>query len=293
MLGRAHAVLAGGSENMSGAPMVIDGVTARFSPPALGKGLQAHDALWAGLTDSLQKTPMGITAEKLGGQYSITREQCDQFALRSQNLYQKAAEAGVFTAEIAPYELKGKKGVETMAADEAPRFNCKIEDLTKLKSVFVENGLVTAGSASGITDGAAALVVASEELCKADGLKPLARLVSWARTGCDPTVMGIGPVEAIRKALHASGLKLADMDIVEINEAFAAQYLACEKELGLDRNKCNLNGGAISVGHPLGASGARILTHLTHELIRKQKRYAVGAACIGGGQGIAVILERA
>jgi len=292
MLGRAHAVLAGGSENMSGAPMVIDGVTARFSPPPLGKGLQAHDSLWAGLTDSLQKTPMGITAEKLGGQYGITREQCDQFALRSQNLYQKAAEAGVFKAEIAPYELKGKKGVETMATDEAPRFNCKIEDLTKLKSVFVENGLVTAGSASGITDGAAALVVASEELCKSDGLKPLARVVSWARTGCDPTIMGIGPVEAIRKALHASGLRLADMDIVEINEAFAAQYLACEKELGLDRDKCNLNGGAISVGHPLGASGARILAHLTHELTRTQKRYAVGAACIGGGQGIAVILER-
>ncbi len=292
-LGRAQAVLAGGSENMSACPMVIDGVTARWTPPALGKGLQAHDALWAGLTDALAKTPMGITAEKLGGQYGITREQCDQFALRSQNLYQKAAEAGVFKAEIAPMDLKGKKGVETMSTDEGPRFGCKIEDLTKLKSVFVENGMVTAGSASGITDGAAALVVASQELCKAENLKPLARVVGWARTGCDPSIMGIGPVDAIRSALKATGLKLTDMDIVEINEAFAAQFLACEKELGLDRAKSNPNGGAISVGHPLGASGARILAHLTHELIRTNKRYAVGAACIGGGQGIAVILQNA
>ncbi len=290
-LGRANAVLAGGSENMSAAPMVIDGVTARWSPPPLGKGLQAADSLWAGLTDSLYKTPMGITAEKLGAQYDITREQCDAFALRSQNLYQKAFEAGIFKSEIASMEVKGKKGMIEVSVDEGPRLNCELGHLTKLKSVFKENGIVTAGSASGITDGAAALVVASEELCKSENLQPLVRVVGWARTGCDPSIMGIGPVDAIRNALNATNLSLADMDIVEINEAFAAQYLACEKELGLDPEKCNLNGGAISIGHPLGASGSRILTHLTHELKRTGKKYGVGAACIGGGQGIAVILE--
>jgi len=290
-LGRANAVLTGGAENMSAAPMVIDGVSARFQPPPLGVGIQAKDALWAGLTDSLYKTPMGITAEKLGAQYGITREQCDTFALRSQNLYQKAFEAGRFESEIAPMEVKGKKGKVTVSNDEAPRLNCKLENLTKLKSVFKEDGIVTAGSASGITDGAASLVVASEELCKSEGLKPLTRLVGWARTGCDPSIMGIGPVDAVRAALDATGLSLQQMDIVEINEAFAAQYLACEKELGFDPEIANLNGGAISIGHPLGASGSRILTHLTHELVRTNKKYAVGAACIGGGQGIAVILE--
>lgn len=293
MLGRANAVLAGGAENMSAAPMVLDGVTSRFSPPPLGKGLQAHDSLWAGLTDSLYKTPMGITAEKLGEKYGITREECDQFALRSQNLYQEALEQDRFASEIEPMEVKAKKGKMVVKDDEGPRLNCKIEHLTKLKSVFKEDGLVTAGSASGITDGAASLVIASEEACKEQHLQPLARVVGWARTGCDPSIMGIGPVDAIRNALSATGLTLADMDIVEINEAFAAQYLACEKELGVDRSKANLNGGAISIGHPLGASGARILTHLTHELVRTNQRYAIGSACIGGGQGIAVILERA
>jgi acetyl-CoA acyltransferase 2 len=291
--GRASVILAGGTENMSSAPMVIDGVTARFSPPPLGKGLKANDALWAGLTDSLSGTPMGITAENLGTKYGITRDQCDEYALRSQNLCQKAAEAGIFSTEIAPIKIKGKKGKFTnVDFDEAPRKGAKIEDFAKLKSVFVENGLVTAGSASGITDGAAALVVASEEVCKADNLTPLSRVVAFARTGCEPGLMGIGPVEAIRNTLKVANLTLQAVDIVEINEAFAAQYLACEKELGLDREKTNLNGGAISLGHPLGASGARILTHLTHELHRTNKKYAIGAACIGGGQGIAVLLEK-
>jgi acetyl-CoA acyltransferase 2 len=291
MLGRAQNVLAGGAENMSAAPMVIDGVTARFSGVPLGVGLQAKDALWAGLTDSLYKTPMGITAEKLGAQYGITREDCDNFGLRSQHLYQACHERDGFASEIEPMEVKGKKGMVTIKDDEGPRLNSKIENFTKLKSVFKEDGIVTAATASGITDGAASLVVASEESVKENGLTPLARIVGWARTGCDPSIMGIGPVDAIRNALTATGLTLADMDIVEINEAFAAQYLACEKELGYDPSKANLNGGAISIGHPLGASGARILTHLTHELNRTNQKYAVGAACIGGGQGIAVILE--
>lgn len=291
ILGRAQAVLAGGAENMSAAPMVIDGVSSRFQPPPLGVGIQAKDSLWAGLTDSLYKTPMGITAEKLGAQYGVTREDCDAFALRSQNLYQKAFEEGRFASEIEPMEVKGKKGKVTVTNDEGPRLDCKLEHLTKLKSVFQENGIVTAGSASGITDGAASLIVASEELCQQEGLKPLTRVVGWARTGCDPSIMGIGPVDAVRSALQATGLSMQDMDIIEINEAFAAQFLACQRELDFDMDIANVNGGAISIGHPLGASGARILTHLTHELTRTGKKYGVGAACIGGGQGIAVILE--
>lgn len=294
LLGRSKITSCGGTENMSAAPMVLDGLTSRWTPPPLGKGLVASDALWAGLTDSLSKMPMGMTAEKLGEKYGITREQCDEFSLRSQHLYQKAAEAGIFKAEIEPMTVKGKKGPEIVAADEHPRANAVLADLQKLKPVFKpDGGLVTAGSASGISDGAATLIVASEDSLKQHNLKPLSRVVAWSRVGCDPSIMGIGPVEAIREALRVSHLKLADMDLVEINEAFAAQFLSCEKELGLDRSKCNLNGGAIAVGHPLGASGARILTHLTHELIRTNKRYAIGAACIGGGQGIAVILERA
>ena len=291
-IGRSKVVLAGGSENMSAAPMVIDGITARWSPPALGKGLQATDSLWSGLTDSLYKTPMGITAEKLGEKYGITRAECDEFATRSQNLSEKATVAGVLLKEIEPIEVKGRKGkIDVISTDEAIRNGCQLGDLTKLKSVFKEDGLVTAGSASGITDGAASLVIAGDEAIQENGLKPLARIVSWARVGCDPSIMGIGPVDSIRNALKAANLTLQDMDLVEINEAFAAQFLACAKELGLDMDKCNLNGGAISLGHPLGASGARILTHLTHELGRTGSRYGIGSACIGGGQGIAGVRE--
>lgn len=277
---------------MSQAPMVIDGISARFGA-ALGKGLKAEDSLWAGLTDTYAGLPMGMTAEKLGAKYNITRDQCDEYGLRSQQLYQKANAAGIFKAEISPIEIKGKKGVETISSDENPRANAAIGDMQKLKPVFKEGGLVTAGSASGISDGAASLLVASESAVKEQGLQPLSRIVAYSRVGCDPSIMGIGPVEAIREALKAAGLTLKDMDIVEINEAFAAQYLSCEKELGLDREKTNVNGGAIAIGHPLGASGGRILAHLTHELIRTGKKYAIGAACIGGGQGIAVILENA
>lgn len=290
--GRSSITLCGGSENMSQAPMVIDGLTARWGA-ALGKGMKAEDSLWAGLTDSYVKLPMGLTAEKLGAMYGITRDQCDQFGLRSQHLYQEAHKKGVFAAEIVEVEVKGRKGPEKVSADEHPRANASIADLQKLKPVFKEDGLVTAGSASGICDGAGSLVVVGEEAARSNNLKPLSRVVAWARSGCDPSIMGIGPVEAIRRSLKAANLQLKDIDLIEINEAFAAQYLACEKELGLDPSKCNTNGGAIAVGHPLAASGSRILAHLTHELIRTGKKYAVGAACIGGGQGIAVILENA
>ena len=292
ILGRASVALCAGTENMSQSPMVIDGISARFGA-ALGKGMKAEDSLWAGLTDTYAGLSMGMTAEKLGAKYGITREDCDAYGLRSQMLCQKANDAGIFKAEIFPVEVKGRKGMESVSADENPRANSSIADLQKLKPVFKEGGIVTAGTASGICDGAASIIVASEGAVKEHGLTPLARVVSWSRVGCDPSTMGIGPVEAIRVALKASGLTLADMDIIEINEAFAAQYLSCEKELGLDREKTNVNGGAIAIGHPLGASGGRILAHLSHELIRTGKKYAVGAACIGGGQGIAVILENA
>jgi acetyl-CoA acyltransferase 2 len=222
-LGDSQVVLASGTENMSQAPMVLDGLSTRFGT-ALGKGIKAEDSLWAGLTDTYAGLPMGLTAEKLGEKYGITRAQVDEYGLRSQNLWQKAHEAGVFNGEIAPVEVKGKKGKESMTADEHPRLNSTIADLQKLKPVFKpENGLVTAGTASGICDGAASLVVASEAAVKARGLTPLVRVVSWARTGCDPSIMGIGPVEAIKQALKTAGLSLNDMDLVEVNEAFAAQ----------------------------------------------------------------------
>jgi len=275
---------------MSQAPMAIDGLTARWGA-ALGKGMKAEDTLWAGLTDSYIKTPMGITAEKLGEQYGVTREQCDEYGLRSQHAYQAAAAAGIFHDEIAPVVLGGRKP-ETVSADEHPRKDATLASLQKLKPVFKDNGIVTAGTASGICDGAASIILADDAAVAKHNLTPLVKVVAWSRVGCDPSIMGIGPVEAIQNILKVTNLTIDQIDLVEINEAFAAQYLACEKALNLDRNKANVNGGAIAMGHPLGASGARITTHLTHALIRTQKKYAIGAACIGGGQGIAVLLER-
>jgi acetyl-CoA acyltransferase 2 len=292
-LKRGHVMLTGGTENMSQCPMVIDGISARFGT-ALGKGLKAEDSLWNSLTDAYGGVSMGITAENLADKFEITRAECDAYALRSQQLYAEAHLSGLYSAEISPVTVKSRKGEEVVAADEHPRGDTTIEKLQRLRPVFrPEGGRVTAASASGICDGSASLVVASEAACQEHGLQPLARLVSWARTGCDPSIMGIGPVDAITAALSAASLSLADVELVEINEAFAAQYLACEKALGLDRDRSNLQGGALAVGHPLAASGARILTHLTHELARTGKRYAIGAACIGGGQGIAVLLENA
>lgn len=293
--GKSKLNLCGGTENMSQAPMVIDGLSARFGT-ALGKGLQAQDSLWAGLTDSNAGIPMGITAENLAEKYNISRDDCDNYALRSQQTWQKAHESGVFKNEIAPIDIKSRKGVKTIDTDEHPRLNSTIKDLQKLPTVFKKDGgVVTAGSASGICDGAASLVLAGDDAVKDHNLTPLARVVAWSRVGCEPTIMGIGPVPAIQQVLNVSNLTLNDIDIIEINEAFAAQYIACEKELGLDREKVNRNGGAIALGHPLGASGARILTHLTHELQNSNNgasKYAIGAACIGGGQGIAVLLEK-
>ncbi|KAI8579010.1 hypothetical protein K450DRAFT_244546 [Umbelopsis ramanniana AG] len=293
LLGESEIVLAGGAENMSKAPYVVDGDKTRWGT-RYGVDLKMEDSLSAVLVDQYPSpTPMGITSENLASKYNITREQCDEFALLSQQRYAKAASQGIFEREIIPVEVKGKKGPETVSVDEHPRPQSTAESLAKLKPVFKrDGGVTTAGNASGINDGAAAIIVASEEAVNKYGLTPLARIVSWQSSGVDPSIMGIGPVPAIQGALKRANLGLDQMDLIEVNEAFAAQYLAVEKELGLDRSKTNRNGGAIAIGHPLGASGARILTHLTHELHRTNSKLAVGSACIGGGQGIAVVLER-
>ncbi|HEV8612930.1 MAG TPA: acetyl-CoA C-acyltransferase, partial [Gemmatimonadales bacterium] len=237
--------------------------------------------------------PMGITAENLALKYGISRADVDAYALRSQQGAKAAWEAGWMQAELCPVPLRNRKSkaAELWAADEHMRPEATAEGLAKLVPVFKPDGVVTAGNASGISDGAAACVVASAEFAKERGLRPVGRLVAWGVGGVDPTIMGIGPVPAARQALERAGLNLAQMDRVEVNEAFAAQYLAVEKELNLDRAKTNVEGGAVALGHPLGASGARITVHLLHTLRRIGKRYGLGSACIGGGQGIAVIVE--
>ncbi|XP_052802310.1 3-ketoacyl-CoA thiolase, mitochondrial-like [Mya arenaria] len=288
-LGESQIALVGGTESMSQAPYAVRNI--RFGT-RLGMDLQLEDLLWAGLTDSYTKMPMAITAENLAEQYNISREDCDVFALSSQQRWGTANAAGVFKAEIAPIELKGKKGPESFEVDEHPRPQTTMEGLKKLPAIFKKGGVVNAGNASGVCDGAAALVLATEAAVKQHNLAPLARLVSYGIAGCDPKIMGIGPVPASKAALKAAGKDLKDMDICEVNEAFAAQYLSVEKELGLDRAITNMNGGAIALGHPLAASGARITGHLAHELHRQNKKFALGSACIGGGQGITVILEK-
>lgn len=289
LLGETDAVLVGGTENMTQAPHVLRGGREGF---AFGKAPAMEDSLWSALTDSYSNTPMAVTAENLATKYGISRADSDEYALTSQKRWAAANEAGHFKNEIAPIELTSKKGTVTFAVDEHARPQTTIEALAKLSPVFKKDGVVTAGNASGICDGAAMLVLTTEEFAKANGLAPLARLVQWGVAGVEPTLMGIGPAPAIQSALKRADLKLSDMDLVEVNEAFAPQYLAVEKELGLDRAKTNVNGGAIALGHPLGASGARITTHLVYELARRGGKYAVGSACIGGGQGLAVLLER-
>jgi len=289
LLGDAHAVLVGGTENMSQAPHVVRGARDGF---AFGKAPALEDSLWSALTDSYCNLPMAVTAENLAVKYGISRDACDEYALTSQQRWAAANEAGRFKNEIAPIEIKQKKATVTFEVDEHPRPQTTREVLAKLPPVFKKDGVVTAGNASGICDGASVLVLTTEEFAQQKGLAPLARLLGWGVAGVDPQIMGIGPAPAIQSALARTDLKLSDLDLVEVNEAFAPQYLAVEKELGLDRAKTNVDGGAIALGHPLGASGARITTHLVYELARRQARFAAGSACIGGGQGMAVILER-
>jgi len=286
--GQAEVVLAGGTESMSQAPLVLRGTRWGYT---FGKPPPVEDMLWSALTDALAGMPMAMTAEKLAEQYAITQDEVDAYAVSSQRRWAAAQEAGRFTEELAPIEVKGRKGPVLFDRDEHPRPDTTVESLKKLPKVFKKDGVIHAGAASGIADGAAMLVLASRDYAEKKGLKPLARLVNWGHAGVDPSVMGIGPVPAVRNALARAQAKLADLDLFEVNEAFAPQYLAVEKELGLPRDRTNVDGGAIALGHPLGASGARITAHLVYELRRRGAKSAVGSACIGGGQGIAVIVE--
>lgn len=287
----SSVVLVGGTENMTQAPFAARGL--RFGNPKFGENIKLEDTLWQALTDSYPGLPMAITAENLAEKYSISRQECDEFALRSQKRWNEADQSNAFQDELAPIELQTKKGTELFTKDEHPRPNSTIEALAKLSPVFKKGGTVTAGNASGICDGAASLIIASEDAVKKHKLTPLARLVTWSVIGVDPSIMGIGPAPAIRNVLARTKLTMDKIDLIEINEAFAAQSLAVLKELGnVDTNKVNVCGGAIALGHPLAASGARITTHLVHQLHKKNLKYAIGSACIGGGQGIAVVLER-
>lgn len=288
-LGEASTALVGGMESMSQAPHVVRGARSGF---ALGQG-KLEDSLMVALLDTYCNTPMAGTAENLARKFEISREEQDAYALRSQQEAKRAKEACYLSAEIVPVEVKTRKGSVMVDHDDHLRPDTTLEGLAKLKPAFAKDGLVTAGNASGIVDGAAALVIANEEFVKNRNLKPMGRIVSWAYAGVEPEIMGIGPVPATRKALELAGLKLSDIDLVEVNEAFAAQYLAVEKELGLDRSRTNVNGGAIALGHPLGATGTRLVLTVLHELHRRGGRYGLATACIGGGQGIAMIVERA
>ena len=287
-LGEAEMVLAGGVENMTQAPHVIRGLRSGLK---LNQG-KLEDYLYEALLDPYCGLFMAQTAEKCAAKYSISRDEQDAYALRSQQAAAKAWADGLFKDEVAPVELKTRRGVTVVDTDDHLRPDTTIEGLAKLPAAFSKDGTVTAGNASGIVDGGAAIILASGDAVKAKELKPLSRLVAWAAVGVDPSYMGMGPAPATRIALKRAGLTLDQIDLIEVNEAFAGQYLAVEKELGLDRSKTNVNGGAIALGHPLGMTGTRLLLTLTLELGRRGKRYGLATACIGGGQGIAAIIER-
>jgi acetyl-CoA acetyltransferase family protein len=290
VLGESVVVLAGGTESMSQAPHVVRG--ARWGL-RLGPTPPLEDSLWEALRDPSCGLSMAETAENLAAKYRISRVAVDCYAARSQACAAAAWDAGAFADEVVPVPIPNRKTRqnEDWAADEHMRPGTTPDALAKLPPYFKKDGVVTAGNASGICDGAAALVLASGKFAAERGLRPIGRLLAWASAGVDPSIMGIGPAPASRKALARAGLKLEEMDLVEVNEAFAAQYLAVEQELGLDRECTNVDGGAIAIGHPLGASGARITLHLLHALRRRGGRYGLGSACIGGGQGAAVIVE--
>ena len=287
-LGEATTALAGGTENMSQAPYVLYGARQGFR---FGQAPEMKDSLFASLYDPYADSYMAQTAERIGKRLGITREEQDAYALRSHQLGAAAVEEGRFAEEIAPVVIPGRRGDLVVDTDDHVKPDTTIEGLARLRAAFGKEGTVTAGNASGIVDGAAAVVVTTAERAQADGLDTLAIVRGWSAVGVDPKEMGIGPVPAIQRVMEQAGMDLSQVDRVEINEAFSAQYLGCEKELGLDRDRCNVNGGAISLGHPLGATGTRIVLTLALELRRCGGRFGVASACIGGGQGIAILIE--
>jgi acetyl-CoA C-acetyltransferase len=287
-LGEAKVIVAGGSESMSLAPQVLKGT--RFGSP--NKAPVVEDMLWGVLVDKYVGCGMGMTAENLSEKYNISREEQDEFAIESQKKATEARDSGRFAEEITPIVIKDRKGKEiVIKVDEHIKDGVSKEGLAKLKPAFKKEGTVTPGNASGINDGAAAVILASEDYVQEHNVKPLAKIISWGVAGVDPSIMGIGPVPASKKALEKAGLNLEDIDLFEFNEAFAAQSLAVVKELGINQEKVNVNGGAIALGHPLGASGARITYSLALEMKKRNLKYGLASLCIGGGQGIAIILE--
>ena len=286
-LGNVQAAVAGGTENMSQAPQVLRGT--RFGSP--NKAPIVEDMLWATLYDEVAGCGMGMTAENLAEEYGISREEQDEFSYNSHKRAAKARRSGRFAEEIAPVWVKTRKGMVDVTEDEHIREEVSKEALAKLKPAFKKDGTVSAGNASGINDGAAAVVLVSEAFLREHQLNPLARIVASATAGVDPTIMGIGPAPAIRKVLKKADLTLEDVGLFELNEAFAAQSLAVLKELGIDQEKVNVNGGAVALGHPVGASGARITYSLALEMQKRGVKYGIASLCIGGGQGIAVLLK--
>ncbi len=289
LCGDSEVVLAGGMENMSQAPHVIRGAREgmRFGMPP-----QIEDSLFASLMDTNCGFYMAQTAENLAKEYSITREQQDEFALRSHQLGAAAVANGLFADEIVPVTVKKGRKEIVVETDDHIKPDSTLEGLSKLRAAFGKEGTVTAGNASGIVDGAAAIIITTAERAAAENWTVRAKIRSWGISGVKPETMGFGPVPSIQQACQKAGVSVADIDYFEINEAFAAQYLACEKALGLDRDKCNVNGGAVAIGHPLGATGTRLLLTLCHQLERGNKQLGMASACIGGGQGIAMLLER-
>jgi len=287
LMNEARVVLAGGMENMTQAPHVIRGARGGFR---LGEG-KLEDSLTVALLDTYCGCYMADTAENLVAEYGITRRECDEFALRSQQLAEEAFRAGRYSDETVPVEVKSGRKTQLITEDDHRRPETTMATLEALPPAFKKGGIITAGNASGIVDGAAAMVMTHANVAKERGWKPMGRLVSWAAVGVEPRIMGIGPVPASEAALQRASLRMKEMDLIEVNEAFAPQYLAVEKALVLNRDKVNVNGGAIALGHPLGATGARLVLTLLFELRRRNARYGLATACIGGGQGIAVIVE--
>jgi len=289
MLGDCDIALAGGAESMSRAAYFLP--AGRWGQ-RMGDAAVV-DAMTGALHDPFGHGHMGVTAENIAAKYGFTREQQDEFALESHRRAANALDKGLFRDQVVPIEIKSRKGVEQFTADEHVRKGATMEDLAKLKAVFKKDGTVTAGNASGLNDAGAAVVLMEASAAKKQGIKPLARLVAYAHAGVEPQLMGLGPIPAVRRVFEKAGLKPADMDVVESNEAFAAQAMAVTRDLGLDPAKVNPNGGAVALGHPIGATGSILTVKALYELERTQKRYALVTMCIGGGQGIAAIFERA